>query len=267
MGQRFLYAFLHGLFSGPHHSKNGADLGKLLSQNGQQLFKADLNHPNAVPLTVSPALEYLNHWFQEKEREVKPAAVTGIDLEPSNGPVKLRLVGLSYGGYLAARYAQLHPDKVDSLVLLSPAFKLKFNFSNYVGEEVMQRMKENGQISMPTPVRPEAEPLNETENHLYQIPCPYSFFEGFSPHPDFPIVSCPTVILHGRRDRVIPLHTSHSYVEYIEHYHDEHGRQEDSRPPLTVHVLEEKHDLYSPASLAAIRKTVGEMWEITETKT
>lgn len=30
--------------------------------------------------------------------------------------VKLRLVGSSYGGWLASRYAELHGDKVDSIL-------------------------------------------------------------------------------------------------------------------------------------------------------
>ena len=45
------------------------------------------------------------------------------EVDAAEPPAMLRLIGSGVGAYVAALYASRHTDRVDSLFLLSPAFK------------------------------------------------------------------------------------------------------------------------------------------------
>lgn len=51
---------------------------------------------------------------------------------PWNTKIKFCLIGSSMGGYLSCRWAQLHPERVESLFLLCPAFHFVENTKNAI---------------------------------------------------------------------------------------------------------------------------------------
>ena len=67
-----------------------------------------------------------------------------IDRHYEEGLTPLRIIGSSLGGYLAARYASLHPGKVDRVALLNPAFNLPSLFAERFGSDEMDAWKNTG---------------------------------------------------------------------------------------------------------------------------
>ena len=62
--------------------------------------------------------------------------------------LKLRLIGSSMGGYLAARYAELFPEEVDRMILLCPGFNLHERWPHLFGNEELEKwMTDKGKIT------------------------------------------------------------------------------------------------------------------------
>ncbi|XP_065197681.1 uncharacterized protein LOC135829202 [Sycon ciliatum] len=256
---RYVYTYLHGMFSGPH-SRKGQLLSEYLRQHGQYLHQPNLNNADAVPLRISAAMDVLHKFYQDNKLQVAPTNAGPITHGASQHDVRLRIVASSYGGYLAARFAHLHDECVDSLILLCPAFNPNFHFRHVFGEIRWAAFERTGQMEMQTGMRPHGAAVSETG--WYAVQCPYSIFEDARDnHPPFPLVTCPTHIVHASRDRVISPHSSQEYV-------DEHRRQlgfhdKDGRPwPLRRETVDDDHFMTSPTSTARIRAVVNAMWKI-----
>jgi len=99
------HLWLHGFASGPTSSK-GQFVKQRLWERGIELEIPDLNEPAFFDLTVTRMLQRLD-------------ALAGA----AGGVV---LFGSSLGGFTAATWAALHPDRARALVLLAPAFELGF---------------------------------------------------------------------------------------------------------------------------------------------
>ena len=186
------YAYIHGFASGPGSFK-GTWLQSALRNLGVELLLPDVTRPDFSRLTYSDALTAL------------------ADL----GPGPLSLIGSSMGGYLSARWAQLHPERVDRLVLLCPGFDLVDRWPKIVGSEAMRSWRTNGSLHLP-------------DRHGVQTPVHYGFIEDAQKHPPYPEVRCPTVIVHGTRDDVVPVGSSRRYAAAHDHVtlvevDDDHG--------------------------------------------
>lgn len=177
--QRF--AYLHGFASGPE-ARKGRWLAARLAGQGIELHLPDLNRPSFAELTVTGAL-------------------AAVDEMVAAGPPEARwcLVGSSFGGYVAARWAELHPERIERLLLLCPGFGLLERWPEMLGPEAMARWEREGSMEFPDGAgRP--------------TPVHWGFIEDFRRHPPTPEVPCPTRIVHGRRDEVVPIEGSRRYA-------------------------------------------------------
>lgn len=191
------FAYLHGFASGPLATK-GRFLAERLARRGVELHRPDLNRPSFARLTASGALE-------------------AVDELVAAGPAEARwsFVGSSFGGYVAARWAGLHPDRVERLLLLCPGFDLLARWPAMLGNEAMNRWQRDGALDFPDGAgRP--------------TPVHWGFVEDLRHHPRTPEVPGPTRIVHGTRDEIVPIETSRRYaaarphVDLIE-IDDDHG--------------------------------------------
>ena len=175
------YAYLHGFGSGPL-SKKGVRLAGVFEQRGLVLERPDLNRPSFA--TLSPAASL--------------AAIDALDAAKGQAATWC-FIGSSIGGWLAARWAEQHPDRVERMVLLCPGFDLASRWPKIVGAARMERWKRDGTLLFPdADGRP--------------VPVHYGFYEEGISLPQEPVVSCPTVILHAIHDEVVPVEVSRRYA-------------------------------------------------------
>jgi pimeloyl-ACP methyl ester carboxylesterase len=158
-------------------------LAQLLASRGVELDLVDLNRPSFSQMTYSEALGAMD------------------ELDASSGSERpWRISGSSMGGYLAARWAELHPERVERLVLLCPGFEPTTRWPHILGEEAFARWEREGSIMVPDASGVEA-------------PLHWEFVEDARRHTPWPEVVCPTLILHGERDDLVPIESSRRYAE------------------------------------------------------
>ena len=216
MKQTHRYAYLHG-FASSAGSRKGTALAARFADRGLEFLTPDLNSPSFARLTYTGAL----------------AAFDTFDARTGARP--WQLVGSSMGGYLAARWAELHPSRVDRLVLLCPGFDLGRRWPAVVGADGMARWRAHGALTLPNP-QGEPEAVH------------WGFIEDALRHPAHPEVPCPTLIIHGRRDEVVPLSSSEAYAADRRH--------------VTLHVVDDDHGL--AASIDEITTRVFDFFGVPE---
>ena len=126
------------------------------------------------------------------------------------------LVGSSLGGYLAALYASQHPE-VERLVLMAPAFNFIAGWAKRLGSDAMTRWKESGTLAV----------QHFGDGRLHHLH--YGLIvdaKGYDPCPGF---RQPAVILHGRKDDVVP--AGHSITFARQH------------PNVELHLFDSGHEL------------------------
>lgn len=216
MSGAFRAAYLHGFASGPA-SEKGTKLRERFAAEGIELLLPDLNRPSFERLTFTSAL----------------ATIDDLDAgDPGGAP--WRFVGSSMGGYLAARWAELHPDRVDRLVLLCPGFDMNRRWPALFGADVLARWRSQGFLVVP-----------DAEGRPAKVG--FALCEDALRHPAFPEVPCPTLLVHGTRDEVVPIDQSRAYAA--------------SRP--NVHLVEVDDDHGLVASLDRIGDEVLSFWKET----
>jgi uncharacterized protein len=178
MESAFRYAYLHGFASSPQ-ARKGQYLAARFAEAGLELELPDLNRPSFEKLTFTGALEVIDELSADDERP-------------------WRFVGSSMGGYLAARWASVNPNRVDRLVLLCPGFRLAERWPQLVGPRRMERWEREGELRLPGP-QGEMTPVH------------WGFIEDARSHPPEPEVPCETIIIHGRRDPTVPIESSRAY--------------------------------------------------------
>ncbi len=185
------HGYLHG-FASSSLSTKGQALRRFYRERGVEFHTPDLNAPSFAELTYTGMLAA----FDEFDRQLD--AREGV--EP--GTTRWRLIGSSMGGYTAARWASLHPERVDRLILLCPAFDFVERWPQLIGPQNFERWRERGRFALPdatgTPV----------EVH-------FGLVENARLHPARPEVPCPTTIIHGTRDTVVPISSSREYAEAL----------------------------------------------------
>jgi len=216
VGPHYRYAYLHG-FASSSASRKGLHLREALRGRGLELELPDLNVPSFEAMTFSAILGSLD----------------ALDSARSGDPFLWRLVGSSMGGYLAARWAELRPRRVERLVLLCPGLDMVARWPRLLGEEMFRRWQAQGRLEMP-----DASGLPR--------PVHWGFVEDARTHPPFPEPSCPVLILHGRRDEVVPLELSREYAA--------------ARPQVRLVELDDDHAL--AGSLERIGREVQDFFGI-----
>lgn len=181
MSPRFLH--LHG-FASNAQSVKGQRLAEAFSQRGVSLETPDLNRPSFATLTYSACLQYLEEMLA--------------------GDAPVVLSGSSFGGYLAARWAELHPDRVERLLLLCPAFDLVGRWPRILGQPAMAQWERDGTLVFP-------------DRDGKPTPVHWGLVEDARRHPTHPEVPCPTVIIHGTQDEIVPIASSRDYAAARDH--------------------------------------------------
>lgn len=165
------HLYLHGFASGARSTK-GVALAAAFARRGVELRTPDLNVPTFETMTYSSMLDEIDR----------------IDREA--GVERWNLLGSSLGGYLAARWAQRRPDRVDRLVLLCPAFDLSSRWPAVLGEAAFAAWRRRGWHAI--------EDGAATTRRLA-----WSFIEDAARHPPWPEPVRPTLVVHGSRDDVV----------------------------------------------------------------
>jgi uncharacterized protein len=126
------------------------------------------------------------------------------------------LVGSSMGGYLAALYAAAHPE-IQKLVLLAPAFGFARRWPMRLGEEKVAQWRAEGSMEV----------FHYAAGERRRIGI--GLLDDGVRYPDFPIVTQPTLIFHGRQDDVVPASFSTEFQQVV--------------PGATVHLFDSGHEL------------------------
>lgn len=174
-------AYLHGFASSPG-SRKGVALARTVAERcGIRVHLPDLNNPSFGRLTMTGALARLD------------------DLDREVAPRKWRFVGSSMGGWLAARWAELNPDRVDRLLLLCPGFDLAERWPEMLNQRNWRRWRLTGSLPFPDALgRP--------------TPVHWGLVEDARRHPGTPVVPCRTHIIHGTCDAVVPVELTRRYA-------------------------------------------------------
>jgi uncharacterized protein len=186
---RIRHGYLHGFASSPLARKAQA-LRSYYAEQGLELHTPNLNAPSFAKLTYTGMLDALDEFVADlDERE-------GFEADSSCW----RFVGSSMGGYLAARWAQLHPGRVERLILLCPAFDFVERWPQLLGQGNFDRWREQGYFAL-------------ADAAGVSVDVHFDLVEDAMTHPARPSVSCPTTIIHGTDDVVVPIESSRRYAE------------------------------------------------------
>ena len=187
--------YLHGFASGPMSSK-AQFFRRRFGDLGVEMRIPDLSEGNFEGLTLSGQL-----------RVIETAAGGGEDV---------RLIGSSMGGYLAALYAARHAE-VSRVALLAPAFGFARRWPLLLGEAKLAEWRRTGWL-------PTYHYGNNVESRVG-----YGLLEDAERYEDYPDVSQPALLFHGRNDDVVP-------VEYSVEFAARH-------PRVTLHIMDSGHEL------------------------
>lgn len=209
-----MIAYLHGFASGPTSSK-GRWLKERFAEKGKELLLPDLTpgpsgFEQATPLTML--------------REVEKLLSSANDERPR------ALIGSSLGGLLASLAASRHPERIDKLVLLAPAFRLAERWRARMDPKELEQFREQGSMVVD-------HYATGTRRSM-----PYRFLEDADTLPAFPEVSIPVLAIAGRHDELVPLADVEAFVA--------------KTPSAKLVVFEDGHELV--ASLPAIWEQIVE---------
>lgn len=171
--------YLHGFASGPGSTK-ARHFARAFADRGIPIEIPALDEGDFAGLTISRQLALI-------ERLLRDA------------PRPHLLIGSSMGGYLAALHAERHG--VDAMVLMAPAVDFASRWEERLGASQLRTWREQGSL--------------EVQHHALGRPASigYALVEDASVHSPWPRVDCPVLVLHGRRDEVVPQPRVERWVE------------------------------------------------------
>jgi len=172
-----VFVYLHGFASGPTSSKARL-FREHLAELKIELLVAELDGGDFEHLTISGQLERMEQLI---------------------GSRTATLIGSSMGGLVAALYAARHAS-VERLVLLAPAFGFANRWPETLGAAVVEQWRTAG--------------YRDVYHYARQRPARvhYSLLDDAGKYPVYPDFEQPALILHGRRDDVVPLEYSERFV-------------------------------------------------------
>ncbi len=178
--------YLHGFASSPQSSKAKFFASKF-AEAGIAFEAPRLDEGEFRNLTISGQKMVVDNAVSEQRGKLAKG-------EP------LVLMGSSLGGYLAALYAERHPEAVDRLVLLAPAFEFLRRWRARLSIQEIEEWKREGSI-------PIFHYGSKTQQRLG-----YQFLEDASQYEAVPDFQQPALILHGAEDTVVPWQVSEDFV-------------------------------------------------------
>lgn len=167
MTQRIVY--LHGFASGPG-SKKAQYFRQRFAGEGVSLEIPDLAEGNFEGLTITGQLRVV-----ERIARSEPVSV----------------IGSSMGGYAAALYAARHPE-AQKAVLLAPAFGFARRWAESLGRERMEEWKRSGRMAV----------YHYADGRERELG--YQLMEDALQYEDYPAVTQPALVFHGKNDETVP---------------------------------------------------------------
>jgi pimeloyl-ACP methyl ester carboxylesterase len=198
--------YLHGFASGPTSSKARFFRDRLQAA-GAEVEIPDLAAGDFEHLTLTGQLSVI-------ERTARGDAVS--------------LIGSSMGGYLAALYAQRHPE-VSRLVLLAPALGFARRWEERYDPQALAQWRNSGTVEV----------FHYAENR--QRALGYGLLEDAANFEDYPDFQQPALIFHGAHDDVVPARYSEEFAA--------------THPNARLEVLDSGHELLNVLDYMA-QKTI-----------
>ncbi|MBG1266373.1 YqiA/YcfP family alpha/beta fold hydrolase [Nostoc sp. WHI] len=183
------YIYLHGFASSPKSTK-ARDISDRFTQIQTKLKIPDLNAGNFYQLTIT-------------------RQITQVAAEFSNNSTPVTLIGSSLGGLTAAHLGQQYLQ-VQRLVLLAPAFGFLSHWLPKLGDEEVQRWQQEKYIMIYH--YGEGQCLT-TSRSASTLPLSYDFVTDAAQYQEELLQRpIPTLILHGKKDEVIPIEASQDFA-------------------------------------------------------
>ena len=174
------YIYLHGFASSPQSSK-ARYLRDRFAERKIDLEVLDLNQGDFSSLTLT--------------RQIKQTVAAIGDRS------SVTLIGSSFGGLTSAWVAR-QDDRVNSLILLAPAFGFPHSWYSRLRSGQLEKWRESGYLSV----------YHYGEEK--EIPLHYQFLKDAENYPLSELKrSLPTLIIHGIRDDVVPIEVSRDYAQ------------------------------------------------------
>src|SRR6266436_2130753 len=168
--------YLHGFASGPMSSK-AQFFRRRFEEMGVEMQIPDLSEGNFEKLTLSGQLRVI---------------------EATAGGDDVRLIGSSMGGYLAALYAARHAE-VSRVTLLAPAFGFARRWPLLLGADKVAEWRRTGWLPI----------YHYGDNMERRVG--YELLADAETYDDYPDVSQPALLFHGRDDDVVPCEYSREF--------------------------------------------------------
>ena len=175
--------YLHGFSSSPG-SKKGRFLQRRLEAHGIPLHIPDLNRPSFPGLTLTAQVE-------EVHRHLTALA--------SSRPALL--IGSSMGGLVSLLYAAAHPDRVERILLMAPAFRFVGSRLAAAAGTSLEAWEARGWIPMSHYAD---DRIHSVGFQLVEDARRYDF-DGLP-------VSLPLRVIHGTADDLIPIDATRRWV-------------------------------------------------------
>jgi pimeloyl-ACP methyl ester carboxylesterase len=169
--------YLHGFASSPGSSK-ARYFARLLRDAGATVDIPDLADGDFERLTLTAQLQRI-------ERAVAGESVA--------------LIGSSMGGYLAALYAESHPE-IARVVLLAPAFRFARRWEERMGHDAVALWRDTGTVEV----------WHYGENCSRRLA--FGLLEDARRYPDYPDFRQPALLFHGAHDDVVPAEFSEEFA-------------------------------------------------------
>jgi pimeloyl-ACP methyl ester carboxylesterase len=186
--------YLHGFASSPESGKARFFAGKF-QELGVPFVAPALDEGNFEGLTISGQLRVV---------------------EKAVGGEPVVLMGSSLGGYIAALYAA-RSVQVEKLVLLAPAFRFPTRWRARYSAEELELWRRRGTIPF------FHYGFKEERGLGFQI------VEDAQKYEDEPAFNQPALVLHGRKDDVVPAELSKAFAE--------------GHPNVTLRLVDSGHEL------------------------
>jgi pimeloyl-ACP methyl ester carboxylesterase len=186
--------YLHGFASSPQSGK-ASFFAQKFAAAGVPFTAPQLDEGNFEGLTISGQLGVI-----EKAVHGEPVV----------------LMGSSLGGYLAALYAARHPE-IEKLVLLAPAFQFPTRWRARYSDEELEHWRRRGTIPF------FHYGFKEERGLGFQI------VDDARKYEDEPAFHQPALVLHGRKDDVVPPALSKVFAE--------------GHPNVILRLLDSGHEL------------------------
>ncbi len=187
--------YLHGFASGPG-SKKARFFNQKLAGEGVPCETPDLAAGDFARLSLTGQLR------------VAEAAMAGR---------RMRLIGSSLGGYLAALLAEAHPDLVERVVLLAPAFDFAARWRARLGEDAFAAWQRTNALEV----------FHYGEGRPATVG--FTLYSDALQYAPFPDVSQPALVFHGRADEVVPSELSERFAAL--------------RPAAQLRIVDSGHEL------------------------